>query len=156
MHWWYAAPTRNLPRMRRHVCPRAAPRRLAAAAALAALACAPTRARPEVPHAMQPVTIPAADPGGPVRQVRVLHDGPAMKLVSIRLRGVDLPPHHSEFTVVIQAVEGAGAVVVGGRREPVDATHAVVLPPRAVHEVLRDGEGDLVLLVTHVKGAIGP
>lgn len=101
---------------------------------------------------VQALSIPAADPNGPPRQVRVLYDNPAVKLVAIRLRGVDLPPHQSEFAVVIQAVAGAGEVVVGERREPVDGVRSVVLPPRASHAVTRAGDGDLVLLVTHVKG----
>ena len=124
---------------------------------LAALGCAPrvppAAPRTETPMDMHAFSIPPADPSGPPRQVRVLHDDPAVKLVAIRLRGVDLPPHQSDFAVVIQAVAGAGEVVVGDRREPLDGGRGVVLPPRAVHAVTRAGEGDLVLLVTHVKGA---
>ncbi len=101
---------------------------------------------------VEPISIPAADSEGAPRQVQVLYDGPALKLVSIRLHGVDLPPHQSDFPVVIQAVEGAGEVTVGDRREPVDGSRSVVLPPRTEHAVTRAGEDDLVLLVTHVKG----
>lgn len=123
------------------------------------LGCGP-RVPPAGPRAaaptMQATEVPAADPSGPARQVRVLYDGPAVKVVSIRLRGVDLPPHHSEFTVSIQVLEGRGALVVGDRTAPLDATHGAVLAPRVAHEVTRQGDGDLVLLVTHAKGPVAP
>jgi quercetin dioxygenase-like cupin family protein len=92
----------------------------------------------------------AAGPGGP-REVRVLVDEPALKLVTIILRqGTALPEHHSPVPVVIQALQGAGTVTAGTEHFRVDPAHAVLLAPNVPHAVAPDDGTDLVLLVQHL------
>ncbi len=93
---------------------------------------------------------PTVGPGQP-REVRVLVDEPALELVSIVLRrGTQLPEHHSRVPVTIQALQGAGAVVVASERLRIDAAHSVVLAAGVPHAVQPDTGTDLVLLVHHL------
>lgn len=98
------------------------------------------------------LAIPDAAPDGPPIQARVLLDTPGLKVMAIRLRGVELPPHRSDFPVVITAVEGEGTVVVGDAHTPIDARRSVALAPGVEHAVVPSADGDLVLLVTHARG----
>jgi quercetin dioxygenase-like cupin family protein len=85
------------------------------------------------------------------REVRVLVDEPALKLVSIVLRGgTVLPTHHSAVPVTIMALQGSGTVVTDSERLRLDSTHAVVLAPNVPHAVEPDSGADLVLLVHHL------
>jgi len=89
-------------------------------------------------------------PGNP-REVRVLVDEPALKLVSIVLRaGTVLPTHHSGVPVTIIALQGSGTVVSGAERLRLDPTHAVVLAVGVPHAVEPEAGGELVLLVHHL------
>lgn len=96
----------------------------------------------------------AAGAGAP-REVRVVVDTPALKLVSITLRGgTALPEHRSAVPVTIVAYRGAGAVITGSERHRLDATHAVMLSPNIPHAVEPEAGSDLVLLVSHLgRGA---
>lgn len=92
----------------------------------------------------------AAGAGAP-REVRVLLDEPALKLVTIVLRqGTVLPEHDAPVPVMIQALHGAGTVTADGQRLRIDATHAVVLAAKVKHAVEPDAKSDLVLLVQHL------
>ncbi|MBK8692749.1 MAG: hypothetical protein IPN17_10770 [Deltaproteobacteria bacterium] len=93
-------------------------------------------------------------PGQP-REARVLVDEPALKLVTIVLRqGTLLPEHSAPIPVTIQALQGAGTVLVGTERLRIDPTHAVVLAASVSHAVQPDPGADLVLLVHHLgRGA---
>ena len=98
--------------------------------------------------------IPAADPAGPDLQTHLLLDSAAVKLMSIRLRaGAILPEHASDLPVLIEAVAGAGAVAIGDRRLPIDASRVVSLAPAVRHAVTADAGSELVLLVHHLRGA---
>ncbi len=89
-------------------------------------------------------------PGQP-REARVLVDEPALKLVTIVLRqGTLLPEHSAPIPVTIQALQGAGTVLVGTERLRIDPTHAVVLAASVSHAVQPDPGTDLVLLVHHL------
>lgn len=103
--------------------------------------------------AARAVALPiAAGPGEP-REVHVLVDEPALKLVTIVLRrGTVLPEHRSPVPVTIQALEGAGTVSAGGERLRIDAGNAVVLHPGVPHSVEPEAGTDLVLLVHHLGG----
>lgn len=93
---------------------------------------------------------PTVGPGQP-REVRVLVDEPALELATIVLRrGTLLPEHHAAVPVTIQALQGAGTVIVGAERLRIDATHSVVLAARVPHAVQPDTGTDLVLLVHHL------
>jgi len=125
-----------------------------AALALGGCAAQPTAAPPTPPiggPAARAVELPAvAGPGEP-REVRVLVDEPALKLVTIILRqGTALPEHHSPVPVVIQALQGAGTVTAGSEHFRVDPAHAVLLAPNVPHAVAPDDGTDLVLLVQHL------
>lgn len=89
-------------------------------------------------------------PGQP-REVRVLVDEPALKLVTIVLRqGTLLPEHHAPIPVTIQALQGVGTLIAGTERFRIDPTHAVVLSASVPHAVQPDPGTDLVLLVHHL------
>lgn len=104
-------------------------------------------------EAARSLDVPAADPDGPDLQTHVLLDSPAVKLVSIRLRnGATLHEHASDLPVLIEAVAGAGTVVVGERRLPIDASRVVSLAPSVRHAVTPDAGSELVLLVHHLRG----
>lgn len=97
---------------------------------------------------VRPIELPGAPPPGPPREVRVLVDEPALKLVSIALRGgTALPTHHASVPVTIMALSGRGAVVCGAERHPLDATHAVALAADVPHAVEPEAGSDLVVLV---------
>lgn len=97
------------------------------------------------------VELPPSLSAGEPREVRVLVDEPALKLVSIVLRGgTVLPTHHSGVPVTITALHGSGTVVAGSERLRLDAGHAVVLAPNVPHAVEPDAGADLTLLVHHL------
>ena len=95
--------------------------------------------------------LPATAGEGQPREVQVLLDEPALKLVTIVLRqGTLLPEHHAPVPVMIQALDGAGTVIAGAERLRIDPTHPVVLAPDVPHAVEPDAGTDLVLLVHHL------
>lgn len=145
-------------------------------AALTVGACASTAAHErcthtEAPHAHHPsagaergfagaasrsLALATEAGAGDAREVRVLVDEPALKLVSITLRrGTILPAHHSAVAVTIQALSGRGSVVVDGARMALDSAHAVALAPRVAHSVEPEAGTDLVLLVHHMGRDMG-
>ena len=103
------------------------------------------------------VAVDGTVPGdGKPREVRVVIDEPAMKIVTIVLRaGTLLPPHMSAVPVTISALQGSGTVIAGEERLRIDASHAVALRPGVQHAVEPDAGTDIVLLVTHFGRAEG-
>ena len=103
------------------------------------------------------VAVDGTVPGdGKPREVRVVIDEPAMKIVTIVLRaGTLLPPHMSAVPVTISALQGSGTVIAGEERLRIDASHAVALRPGVQHAVEPDAGTDIVLLVTHFGRADG-
>ncbi len=100
------------------------------------------------------VDLPGSPGAGDPREVRVLVDEPALKLVTIVLRsGTVLPIHQTSVPVTITALQGSGTVVAGGERLRLDPGHAVVLAPSVPHAVEPDAGTDLVLLVHHLGRA---
>jgi quercetin dioxygenase-like cupin family protein len=96
------------------------------------------------------VEFPASAGTGDPREVKVLVDEPALKLVTIVLRrGTALPEHHAQVPVTIQALQGVGTVDAGGEKLRIDPTHAVVLAAKVPHAVTPEAGADLVLLVHH-------
>jgi quercetin dioxygenase-like cupin family protein len=97
------------------------------------------------------IELPTTSGVGAPREVAVLVDEPALKLVSIILRaGTVLGEHQAPIPVTIQALEGAGTVVVGTERLRLDRGHAVVLAAGVAHSVEPDAGSDLILLVHHL------
>lgn len=124
------------------------------------LAAGCARPRPSAPApsiagpAVRVVEFPGARDGEQPREVKVLVDEPALKLVTIVLRrGTVLPAHHAEVPVTIQALQGAATVDAGGQQLRIDATHAVVLAAKVPHAVTPDPGTDVVLLVSHLGRA---
>lgn len=113
----------------------------------------PADAQAEGPAA-RVVALPGVPGEGQPREVAVLVDEPALKLVTIVLRdGTVLPEHLAEVPVTIVAVQGSGTVIAGAERLRLDPSQAVVLAPRVPHAVEPDPGTDLVLLVHHVRGS---
>lgn len=103
------------------------------------------------------VELPGPPGEGSPREVRVLVDEPALKVLSIVLRaGTTLPEHVVPAPVTITALEGSGTVLAGGERLRLDATHAVSLAPDVPHEVEPDPGTDLVLLVHQARCRTSP
>lgn len=130
----------------------------AGCAASAASTHAPTPATEPPPAiggaAARLVEFPPSAGAGQPREVRVLVDEPALKLVTLILRrGTVLPEHHSPVPVTIQALSGAGTLIAGSERFRIDAAHAVVLAAAVPHAVEPDPGTDLVLLVHHLGRA---
>lgn len=129
---------------------------LVALAGLAVGACAGPAVATQHPTgltgpAARVVDFPASAGSGDPREVRVLMDEPALRLVTIILRnGTVLPPHGAPMPVTIHALHGAGTVVVGADRLRIDPAHAVVLRANVQHTVEPDATTDLVLLVYHL------
>ncbi|HEU0035912.1 MAG TPA: hypothetical protein VFQ53_35115 [Kofleriaceae bacterium] len=115
---------------------------------------APAPARTIEGPPVRSIEVPAtAGPGQP-REVAVLVDEPALKLVRIVLRnGTLLPEHHSPVPVTIQALHGSGLVTAGGQQLRLDPTHPLVLAANVPHAVAPDPGTDLVLLVHHLGRA---
>jgi len=102
-------------------------------------------------QASRVVEFPGTPKAGEPREVRVLVDEPALKLVTIVLRGgTVLPTHHSKVPVTIMALQGSGTVVAGTERLRLDPAHAVVLASNVPHAVEPDAGTDVVLLVHHL------
>ena len=104
--------------------------------------------------AVRPIEFPAEAGEGQPREVKVLHDDPAVKLVTITLRkGTVLPAHSAPVPVTIQALRGAGTIVIGDARHRLDASHAIVLPAGTSHAVEPDAGTSMVVLVHHLGRA---
>ena len=102
------------------------------------------------------VELPTPADTGPPREVRVVVDDPALRIIEIVLRGgTSLPEHSAPVPVTIQAFAGQGTVVAGSERLRIDATHAVVLAPGVTHSVEPDPGTDLAILVHHHGSATG-
>lgn len=98
------------------------------------------------------VALPQGPTGKDAKHVETLLDTPFVKLVSITLRdGKKLESHAAPVPVTIQALSGAGVVVTGDTRDKLSRGHLVLLAPKAEHEVVPDGDEDLVLLVHYLK-----
>lgn len=118
-------------------------------ASAAPASAAPASAAP----ASTALDLPVPPGAGKPLEVKVLIDTPRLKLVTIVLRGgTALPEHTTPVPAMIQAISGAGTVVLPGERKRVDAAHMVVLAPGAPHSVEPDPGTDLVLLVSHLRG----
>ncbi|MDP3274819.1 MAG: hypothetical protein Q8Q09_06445 [Deltaproteobacteria bacterium] len=101
--------------------------------------------------AVRAMTLPVVTAEGEPREVQVLVDEPALKLVRIVLRrGTVLPAHSAAVAVTLVALQGTGVVVVGQERLPFDPTHAVALAPNVSHAVEPEAGTELVILVHHL------
>ena len=115
---------------------------LAAAAAVAA-----------PPKGLHPVAVvtPAAE--GSAKEIVVLADLPAVKIVAITLRaGTVLPDHSAPVPVTIQAAFGAATLTVDGVSTPLGQGAFVVLDANTTHKVTPVDNSPVTVLVHHHKG----
>jgi len=119
---------------------------------------APTEAPAAAQPASQVVALPAAGADGPGKEISMILETPKVKLATITLRGgTVLGEHAAPMEVTIVALSGGGDLVLGGgERVRLDPGHMVVLAPNTAHSVEPDGEGELILLIHHIKSGGAP
>lgn len=107
-------------------------------------------APPDGLHALS-VAAPSAD--GAPKEVAVLADLPAVKIVAITLRaGTPLPQHSAPVPVTLEAAYGTATVTVGGQTTPLGGGAVVVLDAHVPHAVTPTGADPVLVLVHHHKG----
>lgn len=115
----------------------------------------PAQLAPPTPPqpASQAVALPRAGADGPAKDVAKVLETPRLKLATITLRGgAVLAEHAAPMEVTIVALSGSGDLVLGGgERVRLDPGQLVALAPNTPHAVEPDGEGELILLVHHIK-----
>lgn len=105
------------------------------------------------PAGLHPVTVPAPDAEGPPKEVAVIADLPAVKIVAITLRqGTTLPEHTAPVPVTIEAAHGTASLTVGGQTTPLAPGSFVVLDARTTHAVAPTYDAPVTVLVHHHKG----
>lgn len=107
------------------------------------------------PSGLHPVEVaPPAAEGAP-KEVTVLADLPAVKIVAITLRaGTPLPEHTAPVPVTLQAAYGAAVLSVAGATTPLAQGSFVVLDAGTPHAVIPvDGSPVTVLVHHHKAGA---
>ena len=120
------------------------------AGALLATAAVAVAATPKGLHPVSVVT-PAAE--GSAKEIVVLADLPAVKIVAITLRaGTVLPDHSAPVPVTIQAAFGAATLTVDGVSTPLGQGAFVVLDANTTHKVTPADSSPVTVLVHHHKG----
>ena len=115
------------------------------------LAVLPADAAP--PAAVHPITAPAPTAEGPGKEVAVLAELPAVKIVSITLRArTVLPEHAAPVPVTIEVVHGAAVLTAMGASVPLSPGALVVLDAGTPHAVTPVDEEPVTLLVHHLLG----
>lgn len=101
----------------------------------------------------QLLTLPPSTNGGPSRDVHVLADTAALKLVAIELRdGTGLPVHESPHPITIQVLRGEATLLVGSAKFLIGSAQILTLPAKTPHAVeLRPGT-TATLLIHHLRG----
>ena len=111
-------------------------------------------AAPAAPLAgMHPVVVIAPSAEGEAKEVEVVADLPAVKIVAITLRaGTALAEHSAGVPVTIQAAHGSATITVRGVPLPLGPGMFVVLDANTPHSVAPIGLGPVTVLVHHHKG----
>lgn len=107
------------------------------------------------PAGVLAVTVPAPAAEGAAKEVAVLADLPAVKIVAITLRaGTALPDHSASAPVTIEAAHGSATVTVAGVATAISPGTLVVLDANTVHAVTPVGASPVTVLVHHhLQGA---
>lgn len=112
-----------------------------------------TAAAAAPPPGVHPVTVPAPAAEGSAKEVAVVADLPAVKIVAITLRaGTPLPEHTAPVPVTIQAAHGAATLTSGGTTTPLAPGRFVVLDANVPHAVTPVDGTPVTVLVHHHKG----
>lgn len=124
--------------------------RLAIPLLAGALAVGSANASP--PAGLHPVTVAAPSIEGPPKEVAMLADLPAVKIVAITLRGgTTLAEHTASVPVTIQAAHGAATITVAGTSTPLGQGAFVVLDANTPHAVAPADTAPVTVLVHHHK-----
>lgn len=112
-----------------------------------------TAAQAAPPAGLHPVQVAIPTAEGPGKEVAVLADLPAVKIVAITLRaGTVLPDHAAPVPVTIQAAHGAATLTVSGVATPLAPGAFAVLDANTVHAVAPVGADPVTVLVHHHLG----
>lgn len=104
------------------------------------------------PAGLHPVTVAAPTPEGAPKQVAVLADHPAVKIMAITLRnGTVLAEHKAPVPVTIQAAHGAATLTVSGASTLLSQGSFVVLDANTLHAVTPADATPVTVLVHHHK-----
>ena len=104
------------------------------------------------PPGLHPVTVPAPLSEGAPKEVVVLADLPAVKIVAITLRaGTALPEHAAPVPVTIQAAYGTATLTIAGVSTPLTPGAFVVLDANTPHAVTPTDATPVTVLVHHHK-----
>lgn len=104
------------------------------------------------PAGLHPITVAAPAAEGAPKEVAVLADLPAVKIVAITLRaGTPLPEHSAPVPVTLEAAFGSATLQVGDTRTLLAPGSFVVLDANTPHAVTPVGAAPVVVLVHHHK-----
>jgi quercetin dioxygenase-like cupin family protein len=104
------------------------------------------------PAGVHPITVAAPSATGAPKEVSVIADLPAVKIVAITLRGgTTLPEHTAPVPVTIQAAHGAATLTVAGATTPLAQGAFVVLDANTPHAVTPIDSAPVTVLVHHLK-----
>jgi len=104
------------------------------------------------PPGVHPITVAAPSAEGAPKEVTVIADLPAVKIVAITLRaGTTLPEHAAPVPVTIQAAHGAATLTVAGATTPLAPGAFVVLDANTPHAVTPIDTAPVTVLVHHHK-----
>jgi quercetin dioxygenase-like cupin family protein len=105
------------------------------------------------PARVHPVTVSAPAADGPPKEVAVLADLAAVKIVAITLReGTTLPDHTAAVPVTIEATHGTASLTVGDTTTALKPGSFVVLDAHTTHAVTPTDASPVTVLVHHHKG----
>lgn len=104
------------------------------------------------PAGLHPITVAPPSAEGTPKEVAVIADLPAVKIVAITLRaGTTLPEHTAPVPVTIQAAHGAATLTVAGATTPLAQGAFVVLDANTPHAVTPIDTAPVTVLVHHHK-----
>lgn len=104
------------------------------------------------PAGLHPITVAPPSAEGAPKEVAVIADLPAVKIVAITLRaGTTLPEHTAPVPVTIQAAHGAATLTVAGATTPLAQGAFVVLDANTPHTVTPIDTAPVTVLVHHHK-----
>lgn len=105
------------------------------------------------PPGLHPVLVAAPTAEGAPKEVAVVADLPAVKIVAITLRGgAVLAEHTASVPVTIQAAHGSATLTVAGTPTPLAPGAFVVLDANTPHAVTPVDQAPVTVLVHHHKG----
>jgi quercetin dioxygenase-like cupin family protein len=94
----------------------------------------------------------AVFPGKKPVEQQLIADGPALKTLAISLtKGAPLPEHAAAGPAIIHVLSGKGTMKIGGGTIELMPGRVFLLEPAVGHLITPEKDGDMLLLVHHVK-----